>query len=67
MAKLNEEVVIIKVSELLKDNEEPKSILDNEMITNFEAVIDYLIEMPALDNSTNFSKMEEMENLLYLK
>lgn len=39
MAKLNEEVVIIKVSELLKDNEEQKSILDNEMITNLEAVI----------------------------
>ena len=39
MAKLNEEVVIIKVSELLKDNEEQNSILDNEMITNLEAVI----------------------------
>lgn len=39
MAKLNEELVVIKVSELLKDSDEQRVILDDEMIANLEAVI----------------------------
>lgn len=39
MAKLNEELVVIKVSELLKDSDEQRVILDDEMITSLEAVI----------------------------
>ena len=39
MAKLNEEMIVIKVSELLKDNDEVTKILDDDMVTNLEAVI----------------------------
>ena len=39
MAKLNEEIIVIKVSELLKDNDEVTKILDDDMVTNLEAVI----------------------------
>jgi len=39
MAKLNEEMIVIKISELLRDNDEATKILDNDMITNLEAVI----------------------------
>mgnify|MGYP000055885768 FL=1 len=39
MAKLNEEMIVIKVSELLRDNDEVTKILDDDMVTNLEAVI----------------------------
>ena len=39
MAKLNEEMVVIKVSELLKDSDEQRVILDDDMIASLEAVI----------------------------
>ena len=39
MAKLNETVVVIKVSELLRDDEIATVILDQDTITNLEAVI----------------------------
>ena len=39
MAQLNEEVVVIKISELLKDTDEANTILDEAMVANLEAVI----------------------------
>jgi hypothetical protein len=39
MAHLNEEVVVIKISELLKDTDEANTILDEAMVANLEAVI----------------------------
>ena len=39
MAKLNEEMIVIKVSELPRDNDEVTKILDDDMVTNLEAVI----------------------------
>ena len=32
MAKLNEDMVVIKVSELLKDSDESRKILDHEIV-----------------------------------
>jgi hypothetical protein len=42
MAKLNEEIVVIKISELLKDNQQATVILDADMTANLEAVIQEL-------------------------
>ncbi len=42
MAKLNEEMVVIKISELLKDNQQATVILDDDMTANLEAVIQEL-------------------------
>jgi|TARA_R110000803_G_scaffold148702_1_gene214185 hypothetical protein len=42
MAKLNEEMVVIKISELLKDQDEVVPMLDAEMTANLEAVIQEL-------------------------
>ena len=42
MAKLNEEMVVIKISKLLRDGEDPVTMLDSEMSTNLEAVIQEL-------------------------
>lgn len=42
MAKLNEEMLVIKISELLRDTEAQKQILDDDMCTNLEAVIQEL-------------------------
>lgn len=39
MAKLNEQVMVIKVSELIKDDQEPRLILDEDTIGQLEAVI----------------------------
>ena len=39
MAKLNEEMVVIKISKLLRDNEEAASMLDSEMTSSLETVI----------------------------
>jgi len=39
MAKLNEQVMVIKVSELIKDDQEPRVILTEEVIGQLEAVI----------------------------
>jgi hypothetical protein len=39
MAKLNETMVVIKVSELLRDDETAEEILDHDTIINLEAVI----------------------------
>ena len=42
MAKLNEEMVVIKISKLLRDNEKASAMLDAEMSANLEAVIQEL-------------------------
>jgi hypothetical protein len=42
MAKLNEEMIVIKISELLKDSDESRIILDAEMCASLEAVIQEL-------------------------
>ena len=39
MAKLNEQILVIKVSELLKDNQEAQTILDADTVVQLEAVI----------------------------
>ena len=39
MAKLNEQILVIKVSELLKDNQEAQTILDADTVTQLEADI----------------------------
>ena len=39
MAKLNEQMFVIKVSELLRDNQEAKPPLDAEIMSQLEAVI----------------------------
>ncbi len=39
MAKLNEQVMVIKVSELLRDDQEPGVILNDEVLGQLEAVI----------------------------
>lgn len=42
MAKLNEEMVVIKISKLLRDNETISTMLDDEMSASLEAVIQEL-------------------------
>ncbi len=39
MAKLNEQMLVIKVSELLKDNQQANEILSTEILGQLEAVI----------------------------
>lgn len=43
MAKLNEEMVVIKVSELLKDDADADKILSDEMLESVEAVVQELV------------------------
>jgi hypothetical protein len=42
MAKLHEEVLVIKVSKLLKDSESTSEIISNETLRNLEAVVEEL-------------------------
>lgn len=42
MAKLHEEVLVIKVSKLLKDSDQPSTILNNETVSSLEAVVQEL-------------------------
>jgi hypothetical protein len=42
MAKLNESMFVVKVSELLKDNEHPGEILDQATLAQLEAVVQEL-------------------------
>jgi hypothetical protein len=42
MAKLHEEVVVVKVSKLLKDSEQPNTILNDEIVQSLEAVVQEL-------------------------
>jgi hypothetical protein len=43
MAKLNEDMVVIKVSELLKDSDEGRKILDHEIVSTIEAAVQELV------------------------
>lgn len=42
MAKLHEEVLVIKVSKLLKDSEDTSELLNNEVLQSLEAVVQEL-------------------------
>ena len=42
MAKLNESMIVVKVSELLKDNQPAHPIFDDETINSIEQVIQEL-------------------------
>ena len=42
MAKLQEEVLVVKVSKLLKDSETEQAILNAETVTSLEAVVQEL-------------------------
>ena len=48
MAKLNESVIVVKVSELLKDNQEAANILDTDTINSIEAVVQELVGLGKL-------------------
>ena len=39
MAKLNEQILVIKVSELLKDNQQANEILSTDILVQLEQVI----------------------------
>ena len=43
MAKINEDMVVIKVSELLKDSDNESPIMDEEFIVSIEAVVQELV------------------------
>ena len=43
MAKLNEDMVVIKVSELLKDTDEQRKIMDPEIVSTIEAAVQELV------------------------
>jgi len=43
MAKLNEDMLVIKVSELLKDNDENRKILNQDIVSTIEAAVQELV------------------------
>lgn len=43
MAKLNESMIVVKVSELLKDNQDATQILDTDTINSIEQVVQELV------------------------
>ena len=43
MAKLNEDMVVIKVSELLKDSDPQRIILDQDIVSTIEAAVQELV------------------------
>lgn len=48
MAKLQEEVLVIKISRLLKDSESGSAIIDDTTLANLEAVVQELAGAGAL-------------------
>lgn len=42
MAKLNETIFIVKVSELLRDDQQAQPVFDNETIVQIQAVLEEL-------------------------
>jgi hypothetical protein len=48
MAKLQEEVLVIKVSKLLKDTDNQDELLSEEVLQNLEAVMQQLVGAGAL-------------------
>lgn len=43
MAKLNEDMVVIKVSELLKDSDEQRKIMNPDIVSTIEAAVQELV------------------------
>ena len=43
MAKLNEDIVVIKVSELLKDTDEQRKIMNPDIVNTIEAAVQELV------------------------
>ncbi len=43
MAKINEDMVVIKVSELLKDDDKVEPIMNEETLTGLEAIVAELV------------------------
>jgi|TARA_B100000073_G_scaffold337916_1_gene334452 hypothetical protein len=43
MAKINEDVVVIKISELLKDSDESRKLVGPEVVTSLQEVIKELV------------------------
>ena len=43
MAKLNEDMVVIIVSELLKDSDEQRKIMNQEIVNTIEAAVQELV------------------------
>lgn len=43
MAKLNEDMVVIKVSELLKDSDEKRKIMNPDIVNTIEAAVQELV------------------------
>jgi|TARA_B100001093_G_C25947568_1_gene643593 uncharacterized protein YccT (UPF0319 family) len=43
MAKLNEDMVVIKVSELLKDSDEQRKIMNPEIVNTIEQAVQELV------------------------
>ena len=43
MAKINEDMVVIKVSELLKDSDSESPIMDEEFVGTLEGVVQELV------------------------
>jgi len=43
MAKLNESMIVVKVSELLKDNQDATQILDTDTINSIEQIVQELV------------------------
>lgn len=48
MAKINESIIVVKVSELVRDSEESHEVLDAETLAQLEAVIQELAGPNAL-------------------
>ena len=48
MAKINETIFVVKVSELVRDNEESHPVLDNDAMAQLEAVVKELAGSKAL-------------------
>jgi hypothetical protein len=53
MAKLQEDVLVIKISKLIKDSDEPGTALSEDLITSLEAVVAELAGAGALVEVTS--------------
>lgn len=43
MAKINEEIIIVKISKLIKDSDDPTDIAGDEVIIGLEAVVQEMV------------------------
>ena len=70
MAKLNEEVIVIKISEMLKDADPIRPLLPPEMLANLEPVHTHLFDGNRYDAGTPLGLMKTgielaLQNPLY--